>query len=85
MFIEFINFYQYFIYDFSKIAILFTSILKISFQLAGVVLFTNVDNSKTIANSSGKNRKSVTSNFTKAVHRVEKPCFLTLDTKQAFT
>ena len=59
--------------------------LKTSPQLADALLATSVDNSKVVVNSSGNNRKSAKSNFTKPVRSAKEPSFLTLDAKQAFT
>ena len=79
VFIEFVNFYQYFIQGFSKIAALFTSMLKASSQLAGVLPATSIDNSKVVGSSCRNDRKLAKSAFTKLMRRVEKPSFLTLN------
>ena len=92
VFIGFANLYQHFIQDFSKIATLFTSILKINFLPTSTLLFTSIDNSKLIGNNSKNNRKLVKSNFIKAIRRAKKFSFLTFNTwyvfiqlRQAFT
>ena len=59
--------------------------LKTSFQLAGALSATSVDDSKVVRNSDRKNRKSAKSDFTKSIRKVEKPSFLTPNTRQAFT
>ena len=85
VFIGFANFYRRFIQGFRKIAALLTLILKTSPQPAGVLLTTAIDNSEVIGSSSGNERKSAKSNFTKLVHGVEKPSFLTFNARRAFT
>ena len=85
VFIAFANFYQRFIEGFSKIAALFTSLLKVCPLLASALLATDVDNNK-VVDSSGKNdKKSAKFDFIKPVHKVKKPSFLTPNTRQAFT
>ena len=59
--------------------------LKISPQLAGTVLATDVDNSKVVGSSSRNNRKSAKSGFTKLVYGVEELSFLTPNARQVFT
>ena len=85
MFIGFANFYWRFIQGFSKITAPLTSILKTSSQPASAPLATGVNNSEVI-NYSGRNEgKSTKSDFTKPVRKVEKPSFLTPNTRRAFT
>ena len=85
MFIGFANFYRHFIQGFSKIAASFTSMLKTSLQLAGTLPATGVDDSKVVGSSGGNKGKSAKSDFIKPVHRAEKPSFLTLNVRRAFT
>ena len=59
--------------------------LKVSSQLAGALLATGIDNSEVISNSGKNNRKSIKSDLTKPVYRVEEPSFLIFNIKQAFT
>ena len=59
--------------------------LKTSPQPASALPATSVNNSEVIGSSSGNDRKSAKSDFTKPVRRVGEPSFLTLDAKQAFT
>ena len=85
MFIGFTNFYRRFIQGFSKIAALFTSILKTSLWPAAVLPATTVDNSEVIKKSGRNKEKSAKSDFTKPVRRAEEPSFLTPDARRAFT
>ena len=81
VFIRFANFYWRFIQGFSKIAAPLTSILKTSSEPADASLTTSVDNSKLLGSSGGNNEKLAKSNFTKPIHRVEEPSFLTPNTR----
>ena len=59
--------------------------LKMSPQPTSALPATDVDNSKFVDSSGRNDRKLAKSDFIKPVRRVEKPSFLTLDTRQAFT
>ena len=59
--------------------------LKTSPQPAGTLPTTGVNDSKVVDNSGENDRKSAKSNFTKPLHRAEKPSFLTSNARQAFT
>ena len=85
MFIRFANFHRRFIQGFSKITAPLTSMLKTSLQPADTQPATAFDDSEVIGNSGENERKSAKSDFTKLVRRAEKPSFLTLDARQAFT
>ena len=85
VFIGFANFYWRFIQGFSKIPAPLTSMLKTSPQSAGTLPATAVDNSEVIGSSGGNEGKSAKSDFIKPVRRAEKPSFLTLDARRAFT
>ena len=56
-----------------------------SFQLATILLSTNINNSKVISSGSKNNKKSAKSNFTKTMYRAEELSFLTFDTRQVLT
>ena len=58
--------------------------LKTSFQLAGVLPATGVDDREVIGSGGGNDRKLAKSDFTKSVRGVEEPSFLTPDARQAF-
>ena len=81
MFIGFANFYRRLIQGSSKIATALISMLKMSLQLAGILLTTSVDDSKIVSSSGRNNRKLAKPNVTKLVHKIEKSSFLTLDTR----
>ena len=85
VFIRFANFYWRFIQGFSKIAALLISILKKSSQPAGALQTTDDDDNEVIGSSGEKDGKLAKSYFSKPVCKVEKPSFLTLDARQAFT
>ena len=85
VFIGFANFNRRFIQDFSKIPAPLTSILKTSPQPSGALPATGIDNGKVVGSSAENEGKSAKSDFTKPVRRVEKPSFLTPNTRQAFT
>ena len=85
VFIRFANFYRRFIQDFSKIAALFTSMLKTSPQPASALLATGVDNSVFVESSGGNKEKSAKSDFTNPVRGAEEPSFLTPNARRAFT
>ena len=85
VFIGFANFYRRFIQGFSKIAVPFTLMLKISPQLTSTLLATDVDNSKVIGNSDKNKRKLAKSDFIKLVRRAKEPSFVTPNARQAFT
>ena len=59
--------------------------MKTSPQPAGALPATAVDDSEVVGNSGGNEGKLAKSDFTKPVHEVEEPSFLTLDARQAFT
>ena len=64
MFISFANFYQHFIQDFSKIAILLTSLLKITRSSRELALKAfNANNNKVVSNNSNKANKTVIKSF----------------------
>ena len=85
VFIGFANFYWRFIQDFSKIAALLNSMLKTSPQTAGALLATNIDDSEVVRSSGGNEEKLAKSDFTKPVHGVKEPSFLSPNVRQAFT
>ena len=55
--------------------------LKTTSQLAGTLPATGVKNSKVVGCNGRNDRKSAKSDFTKPMHRVEKPSFLTPNAK----
>ena len=59
--------------------------LKITPKLAANLPATDVNNRKVVSSSDRNDRKSAKSNFTKLVRGVEKPSFLTPDTRRVFT
>ena len=59
--------------------------LKISPNLVGTLPVTSINNSEVIDSRVKKNRKSAKSDFTKPIHRVEKPSLPTFNAKQLFT
>ena len=59
--------------------------LKTSPKPTGAWPATGVEDSKDIGSSGGNKRKLAKSDFTKPVHRAEKPSFLTFNTRRAFT
>ena len=68
VFIEFANFYRHFIQSYSKIAAPLIPMLRMSFQPAGSLSATGVDDSKVVGNSGGNERKSAKFDFTKLIH-----------------
>ena len=85
VFIGFANFYQRFIQGFNKIAALLTSMLKTSLLLTGILPTTGIDDSKVVRSRGRNDKKSAKSDFSKPLHKVEEPSFLTLDTRRVFT
>lgn len=62
------------------------SILKTSLQLANTLIFNSVNNNQVSIDGENNEKlvKSKKYNFIKAVYRVEKPSFLTSNTRQIF-
>ena len=58
--------------------------LKTRSQPAGALPATAVDNSEIVGNSSGNEKKSAKSDFTKPMRRVEEPSFLTPNARRVF-
>ena len=59
--------------------------LKASLQPAGFLPAIGIDNRKVVSSNGENDRKLAKSDFTKPVHRVEEPSFLTPDARRAFT
>ena len=94
MFIGFANFYQYFIQSFSKIAVLFPSLLKAT-RLSKLALKAfKVDNNKIIGDDDSranktfmnlsKNNKSRDLTYMPNIGAIGEPYFLTSNTKKVF-
>ena len=58
--------------------------LKTSPQPTGTLPATGIDNSEVVGSSGRNNEKSAKFDFTKSVRKVEKPSFLSLNTRQVF-
>lgn len=62
--------------------------MKTSFRSTHTLLFISIDNDKIAINNNKKNEKLARFtklDFIKAIHRVKKLSFITLNTKQAFS
>ena len=90
MFINFANFYQYFISGFSKIAALLISPLKTTrLSDKSVLKAFKIDNTKVVDGDSGRANETVMNSFRTLIHMpnigaIEKSTFLTLDAQKAF-